>query len=857
MADAPSFQPDASPPPDADNGVPDMSRAIAQGELQWSQVWQLPVLLFGFGFLLIGLFLAMPSQDPDDFHGRLANAEMRLEQDKLAEAEAILEEVKPQISEAPKRELGYFWQLYADLNFEKLYVTGVVGQPGVEAAIPTYERIVTYYEDAQKNGRVLEGPSRRHYIRSLVALGKDDKALALLDSMDSTEASYRHLILRDMIERRRSDSAAVDQAVLDAIEPLMDRFRADIESMADRKAARKQEVWADGFQASLMMRAGHPKGAINYLLRRIQRLASREGDKDLAPLIVKLAQGYQAIDDNASAGQRFLHAQQLIKPTDELNADILVGLGQLALAQSTGQNVEQALEYFREAEEGYPSSTEAHIAALVGRADCEAQLGDHPLAVRYFELAVREMLARTRVWDARRKMTADAIRVQFERAVDMEAFDRGKDYLDVLVLLEGDSPSAELLLNLAVTCERIGDQRLAEARQSAERGPGQPPLSDEARRLANQQAASFFEKSARYYEQHADAVTIEDNEQHGQSLWRSAQNFDQAQLWSDAIRVYDQFVTTRDGDPKRLRAIRNLAQAYMADKQYRPALAQYQHLVDAYPRSPETYSSLVPMARCLDQLGETDRAVEKLSLVIDDHEAITPDSGEYREALIGLCKIYHRQGKDNPSLYARAIEMLTEAVQRYGETDDGPVLHYLLADANRRSVPALDKQIATTQSHVTLLSLQVEREDRLNDAQVLYNQAISGLEAKRNAELVLESVEEVYLRNAYFYQADCAYDRHVFEQAIQLYNTAANNYANDPASLIARVQIVNAHCELGQFQKARVANDMARRQLERIPDSAFEDDSLPMKREHWEDWLRWTSERNLFTSQASADEFNG
>ena len=73
---------------------------------------------------------------------------------------------------------------------------------------------------------------------------------------------------------------------------------------------------------------------------------------------------------------------------------------------------------------------------------------------------------------------------------------------------------------------------------------------------------------------------------------------------------------------------------------------------------------LIRAARCQDELGQTDQAVQTLNQVIDDHEAITPDSSEYRQALIELGKLYHRMGKDDPVKYARAIELLTEAVQR-------------------------------------------------------------------------------------------------------------------------------------------------------------------------------------------------
>ncbi len=850
MADA-SIQPDPGLSPDDSADMSNGSLTGAGQDVLWSQVWQLPVLLFGLGLLVIGVYLSLPTGDPNDFKGVMANVELMLKNDKLEDAESKLEELEAQMNKvsASDDERGHLLQLFGDLTFQKLYKTGVVGREGVQAAIPTYEKIVSQYDGARDYGRELTGPSLRNYIRSLVALDKDRQAFVLLDKMTGPQAAQRYLIVKDMIEKKHGDRKEVD---VDGLMPLIERFREDIKAISDSEIARQQEVWSHGFQASLFLRADNPQTAITYLLRHIQRLAMRDGDADLAPLIIKLAQAYQAIGDNQNAEKNYMLAQKRVEPTDDLNAEILVGLGQLALSQSTGQDIEEALEYFRAAEEGYPTSAGGHISALIGRADCEARLGDHAAAGRYFDLAVREMLEKTRPWDPRRVTAREAIKTHFERAADLDEFDRAKDYLDVWALLQGEKLDEALLLNLASTCEKIGDQRLQEVKASTERLPGQAPLSAEAIRMANQQAADYYAQAADYYFAHASEVTVTDNDQHGRSLWSAATNYDRAQMWKEAIGVYEQFIETRHGDPKRLRAIRNLARAFMANRQYEPALAKFQHLMEDYPRSPETYSSLVSMAQCQEAIGQTEQAIQTLTTVIDDHEAITPDSGEYREALIELGRLYHMNGENDPALYARAIELLTEAVQRYGQSEEGPRLRFLLADANRRSVPALVKQIASTQSHPVQVSLDDERRDRLQQAQVLYNQAINGLEAKKAMEGVLGPVEELYLRNAYFYQADCAYDREVFEQAIQLYNTAANNYSDDPASLVARIQIVNAYCELGQFKQAKIANDNARRQLERIPDEAFEDENLPMKREHWENWLRWTSERNLFNAQANA-----
>ena len=70
--------------------------------------------------------------------------------------------------------------------------------------------------------------------------------------------------------------------------------------------------------------------------------------------------------------------------------------------------------------------------------------------------------------------------------------------------------------------------------------------------------------------------------------------------------------------------------------------------------------------------------------------------------------------------------------------------------------------------------------------------------------------------------------------------------------MTALIQIVNAYCEQGQIQQAKVANDWAQQHLNRIPEDAFEDPNLPMSKEHWQQWLRWSSELNLFETQARA-----
>jgi len=339
-------------------------------------------------------------------------------------------------------------------------------------------------------------------------------------------------------------------------------------------------------------------------------------------------------------------------------------------------------------------------------------------------------------------------------------------------------------------------------------------------------------------------VTVTSNQKHGRSLWAAARSFDKAQRWADAIEAYTQYIETRPDDPRRLEAINNLGKALLADGQYNAGADRFRSLLKNHPKSPQAYASLVPMARAQMGLDNQKKAVEYLRRVVDDHPAVRPGSETYRRALVELGKLYYRMGDDAGAKYVQAIELLDEAVTRYGKSEQGPRLRYLLADSYRRSVDVLERKLDGELSQRKQLAMRKERRRRLKEAQRYYNQVINQLKAQPKSGRT--DLEALYYRNAYFYQADCAFDRGRHKVAIELYNEAARQWDDDPASLVALVQIVNAHCELGNYQEAGVYNRMALDRLQQMPDGAFDRPGLPMSREHWEDWLRWTSERDLF-----------
>ncbi len=790
----------------------------------WSQVWHLPVLILGVGVFLVGLWLAAPRTEPFDHTQHLDETATALTASNLDEAERILDHIEPHLATAAEHELARYWQHRADLLFQRRQ-----RQYARPADTPAWrqinQQIVRYYHRAEEAGRELDPRSLRRLAETLVHLGRDEQALDLLDRLADAPARHRYRLVRRLIEQH-AETAPADR--LDLLASLIERFRHEIRAETDAERRREQEIWITDLRAGLLLDVGQPRRVVDELPRWIQRLGNTD---DLAPLRVRLAHAYEQLGEADEAGYYYRLARSQIGETHELNAPIHVGLGRLALAEPE-PDLEQALAYFTAVTRHFPSHA-VYIDALIGKADCQGRLDEQDSARENFALAVELLRERTAAWDPRRAELEATVGAHIERLRESERHERALALLRVLEPLhEGELP-AELLLQFARTHEQVGHAHHGHA--------DDPRASAQARRLANRQAAEHFSQAARYYHQHARTVTITDDLSHGSSLWSAAENYDRAERWNEAIAVYTEFIQTRENDPLRLRAFNRLGRAYLSSGQYASAVELFTRLLEDHPRAPEAYDSLVPLARAYMALDREDAAERTLRSIVDDHEALTPESEQYEQALIELGKLYYRQAEHDGRRYAQAIERLNEAVDRYGQTDRGPELRYLLADAYRRSVPALDAEIEQQRARSRRAELEAERDRRLQLAQQFFNQVVNLLEA-RAEELELSEMEQLYLRNAYFYQADAAFDRGRYELAIDLYHDAALRWRDHPASLVALVQIFNAHCELGQFQQARAANERARTQLERIPDEAFEDPTLPMSRRHWESWLRWTSE---------------
>lgn len=811
---------------------------VSVGARGWAEIWQLPALLLGVVLLGVGLMMILSTPEKkNDYSAALDEVSKAIHLQQFDEAEDKLLHIGSHLEQATSEEKARFELLSADLVANEIQVS-----PFDYDTPENHERVVAYYQNADKMGAVFDEPRLRRWVLTLVALGREDEAIAMLDRFGKDAAASRYEVLREMIDRRRA-RAPEDGTGLTL---LLDRFKDELRRETNPKVRRPHEIWAAGIEAGMLLDAGDSLRGIDLLLRHMAQFRATGSDDDLAPLMVQLAKAYQNSNDLSQAENWYRQALKKLQPNpgSALNADVLVGLGQVTLAQ--GGEPRQALPYFDQAESGYPQ-TPAWFAALLGRAHCEASLGTHDQAMEHFALGVKTLTGQRPANETDHKALTAYVREHYQLNYDKQEFDRSLDYLSLLSPLYPKEVPVDLLADFALIHLKIAEQRMEKAKDIAPAmatdGPDAPESID-SRRLAFQQAAIHFGKAADYNYQYAQQVSAIDDDAYGASLWAAATLYDRAQLWKRAIEVYSQYVKTRSGDPRQLRAQHQLGLAYLADGQFDQAAELLAQLISEHPRSPEAYISLVPLARAYTRMNKPDDALRVLRHVVTDHPTITRESEEYRLALIDLGKLLYHQND-----FVGAIPYLDEALTRYAQQPGGAGLRFRLADAYRQSVSQLDRQLTEPMNSSNRTARQQERRDRLTKGQVLFSQVVSELEARDITSL--SPLERLFHRNAYFYRADCAYDLGQYEQAIALYDLAAKRWDKDPSSLVALVQIVNANCELNRLQAARVANMRARERLKQIPEEAFDDVTIPMTRRHWEDWLRWSSQLDLFGSQAS------
>jgi tetratricopeptide (TPR) repeat protein len=236
------------------------------------------------------------------------------------------------------------------------------------------------------------------------------------------------------------------------------------------------------------------------------------------------------------------------------------------------------------------------------------------------------------------------------------------------------------------------------------------------------------------------------------------------------------------------------------------------------------------------------RAEVTLLGVVENNPLVDPAAEEFRQSLRELAQLYYRTGR-----YEEAIARLQELTQRYPNDEAKPQMIFMMADSYRKSAALLDAKLASAQTSTSAVATEIAeaaaaRRDRLVKARALYDQVID----LYRATTPTEDTDKLYQKLAHFYRADCMYDLGNYEEAIKLYDAAAFSYQDDPASVSAYVQIVNAYFALGKPEEAKAANNRAKWMLQHMPAEAFKDGAFSMPKKYWDQWLQWTNDSGMW-----------
>jgi tetratricopeptide (TPR) repeat protein len=334
---------------------------------------------------------------------------------------------------------------------------------------------------------------------------------------------------------------------------------------------------------------------------------------------------------------------------------------------------------------------------------------------------------------------------------------------------------------------------------------------------------------------YASKVAQADIREYADALWNAADCFDRAGDLEASIAAFEQFATDMATDVRRPEAIFRLAQAQQARGEIDLATRLYRELIADRATGDQggefADASFVPLARALfmDADAANDAEGESLLQRVVSGELGGPGSTFFRDALFELGSVFYRTGR-----YARAIERFEEFTKLSGGTEPRVTdARYMLAESHRLSAAEIATELRAAMPEALRRQREGVRGSRLRLATALYDDVRRELEEmpRRTA------LQELRLRNCFLYAADCAYDAGDFESAIRRYEAARERYPRDPSSLVAMTQVVSALLAQGDRERAVLANARAKRFYQSLPESAWDDPSLPMTRAAWERWL--------------------
>lgn len=811
--------------PNAPEGAKDAASADAKAKKpRLRDVWQVPVLAVASAALLWGVVHAFQTKPKADLSGRFTQVEQLMEAAQYREALAVLNDaIRPHMSGDA---------LTPDQRREFHVLRGrALARGQAEEGLDVeqnHRAIIREYLDAEGMHATLEEEDVTWLARSYTALHELPEAMERISEVH--DDAERVELLKAVVESARQPAHRNDGLALEVLSELAQ----------DLSLSRDDRLWVLTRQTELLMAEGFNDEAILKVLRSMPRLEGAPPES-VGELLVLVAGAYMN-QQNVDEARRYLGlAEDMLAPESETMSKVHLMRG--LVEQQAGVDLGIALEQFDAVLTQFGFSSEA-MPALLGAAETEAQI-----ALAQDSVPEGAIARYTRLVDQMLNGAED-VRVSVDRVAGSlldrarEQFDRG-DAPSSLALAtqaerlysEEDTPD-DVLLAIAKSQRAIADKMLATLASD-----GILSLAH-ADPVTQREARDRLVVAGAYFRRYASAVASTDANGYADSLWNASDSFDRAGDVEGAVAGFRQFIGDLPTDNRSAEARFRLAQSYQARGDLSLAAQMYEELiasrVDGHASGPYADASYVPLAQALladDDTSNDGRAEQLLQRVLAGALG-GPDTRVYREALLALGQHYYSTA-DVPGHAELAMEHLTQFLDRaeadpkaFEERDIDSAI-YGLADSCRVSAQGIAKTLGEAMPEGLRMERDKARRERLTKAGELFAQVRDRLEHREHAT----ALDELRLRNAYFYIGDMAFDMGKYEESIRMYDAARERYAREPASLVALTQIVAAYLALGDMDRARATNARAVAFHASLPDSVWDDPTLPMTREAWARWL--------------------
>lgn len=556
------------------------------------------------------------------------------------------------------------------------------------------------------------------------------------------------------------------------------------------------------------LRHDQVRGYLEYMNARV--LFAGERFDEAAPLIAW-------VEEWLSEHDREENRIEQLPPLGALNR-WLSGLLQLAeqRPQSALQDLQLAFARMGAGDAVPRDASELFFKAAIARARALAMLERHDEA-RDALLADARLLRRD-VADPRAALLGmrTALVNLFDERYQQQDYEHALGYMTAAArIAPADAHAEELKPSPGQLLESIATAHVRAAEAS-------PELVLRGRHYA--QAGQHFEEAAL-----ADRLNPVRN---ADLTWEAAQMFDAAGDYPAAQRALRVFLNGRAGDPRVPTAMLQLGHSLEAAGDLAGAVAQYEQLLQQYPRLPEAKRAQFRSAECLLAIGGpgTHSAGERLEALLHD-DTLSPSAAIYHDALLALCDLLYLE-----SQHSEAIARLENFLTLYPEDADATRARFMLADVYRRS--ALDLRDHPP-ANVSAERAAEESGARLRSAAQHFEALHTQLEALP-ADAAADPQVDLYRRLSLAYRGDCLIELNEsasLEEALATFRQIAARYEDDPAALNAQVQIANIYLRQGQVVEASRAVERARWLLRNMSDQSFAAAGAGQTRADWDKYL--------------------